>query len=888
MNNSEVNQLHKLLIAKSTDKNADVKNKLIRQRFNKISLCCNKDQTVFFDVKTCTLWMISGNNQKNCEQAWVFLAWSFANPAEINNFAKLPFSLQRNKQLSSILKIIDTSKETCNEPDIVRGGGFSSLFQYELNRQNNSSFKKSSVDQLKNNDYEIMVNYYFRNKLDEFIDWAIDEDLKLYDVNDLDKNLLEVKTRSSLVSLYKDIDYNRCRLPELVQNQFTDHQKGLWELYGLNQDQVSDSDALARDPRKDIVNSHIGIDFGTSSTVVAYENANGKAQLLRIGVNDFYEEVIPEHYENPTVLEFLDFQKMYESWTELSQQPLVDWNDVRCSHEALHNLRNNKGNPKIVASILRNLKQWALREAIDDKVRITDQINGYEYQLESLVLNNPVKGQGINVSSDDIFDPIELYAWFLGLNINWRSRGIFLKYYMTFPVAYSREVKDKILASFRRGLLRSLSAALLNTNEIEKFSVEECATEPAAYAAAVMAPCNIEPTEEGVAYSVFDFGGGTTDFDFGYYRLSTDEEYNRFNIEEVFEHSEAAGDKFLGGENLLENMAYFVFQQNIDVCRQNKIVFTKPLDAEHFAGSELFIEKTQAAHTNTLMLMSYLRPIWEGENRNSKGIERLQLLNRDGESVSCELIIPEFELVQYLEDRIFLGIENFFSAMHKAFSSNMPKDIHVLLAGNSCKSKIVQDAFGLYQAEQNDDVSQQRHQRMNAIYHKLFHDQDTCLDIHAPLSADITDESRPTAKTGVALGILNLCSGSGIKIIDKRKERSNSDAPFLYYVGRARRRKFQAGIHRNAAYSDWQELGVVAEDGIFNLFYTQSDRAYSGEMMVGDSALYKLNLEFSTLYAGHRIYAKPVAPNKIELVTVESSDDVYSNNFSHEQFIMFD
>ncbi|WP_077924674.1 hypothetical protein [Wohlfahrtiimonas larvae] len=170
----------------------------------------------------------------------------------------------------------------------------------------------------------------------------------------------------------------------------------------------------------------------------------------------------------------------------------------------------------------------------------------------------------------------------------------------------------------------------------------------------------------------------------------------------------------------------------------------------------------------------------------------------------------------------------------------------------------------------------------------IFHDQDTCLDIYAPLDADISDESRPTAKTGVALGILNLCSGSGIKIIDKREEMSNSDVPFLYYVGKARRRKFHAGIHRNAAYSDWKELGVVAEDGIFNLFYTQSDRAYSGEMMVGDSALYKLNLEFSTLYAGHRINAKPVAPNKIEMVIVESSDDLHSNNFSHEQFIMFD
>jgi hypothetical protein len=78
---------------------------------------------------------------------------------------------------------------------------------------------------------------------------------------------------------------------------------------------------------------------------------------------------------------------------------------------------------------------------------------------------------------------------------------------MTFPVAYPIEVKDKILASFRRGLMRSLPESLIADEQFNQFSVREWASEPAAYAAAALEKLNIEPTEQGVAYAVFDFGG---------------------------------------------------------------------------------------------------------------------------------------------------------------------------------------------------------------------------------------------------------------------------------------------------------------------------------------------------------------------------------------------
>ena len=63
---------------------------------------------------------------------------------------------------------------------------------------------------------------------------------------------------------------------------------------------------------------------------------------------------------------------------------------------------------------------------------------------------------------------------------------------------------------------------------------------------------NAEPEEdEKIFYGIFDFGGGTTDFDFGIWRQPTEDEEDDFDY--VIEHFGASGDRTLGGENLLNN-----------------------------------------------------------------------------------------------------------------------------------------------------------------------------------------------------------------------------------------------------------------------------------------------------------------------------------------------
>ena len=718
---------------------------------------------------------------------------------------------------------------------------------------------------------------------------------------------------TQLQALWQNIDHISARLPKLDNLRFSEINQGLWEFFDDKKSQrlsvTVDSPLYGRNPVLDIQEGNVAIDFGTSSTVVALKR-NGRDELLRIGLKDFNEAPKPEHYENPTVLEMVDFQNFLIDWTSEAYRPLVCWDEVRCSHEARATLRNNDSNPQKIGSILLRLKQWALRDNENYKVKFTDQYNCV-HELASLAERNPVKGQALTVDKNYPFDPIELYAWFLGLTINWRQRGIFLHYYMTFPVAYPTEVKNKILASFRRGLQRSLPASLVNDAKFAEFSVEERASEPAAFAAAALEALEIAPVDGGVAYAVFDFGGGTTDFDYGFYRLPTNAEVNE-GWEHVLEHFGSSGDRYLGGENLLENLAYLVFCANVDVCRKHDIAFTQPLDALSFAGSELLITNTQAAYTNTNMMMSKLRPLWEKgvKNQDASGTTKVKLVNRQGVLVECDFKIKEQELIVWLEARIQKGLHNFFIGLKQAFTghgqknndeatasikdkfsqrhqknqsnhtTNLPKEIHILLAGNSSRSPIVLGLLGRLE----DDVSKKLYERTKKGLADIFGDSLPDLEIHLPLNTDDKNPYKPAAKTGVALGLLRLCPGESLYVINHAKSQSD-DSPFHFYVGSIKLNKFSPALQRGSAYNQWIELGPI-RDRIAYLVYTTTPRASLGTMPRGDSELIEKKLSFAGDTTGHKVFARAISPHEVEICTAaslaETSAKVLNNVQKHK------
>lgn len=220
-------------------------------------------------------------------------------------------------------------------------------------------------------------------------------------------------------------------------------------------------------------------------------------------------------------------------------------------------------------------------------------------------------------------------------------------------------------------------------------------------------------------------------------------------------------------------------------------------------------------------------------------------------------------------DRITEGVHNFFSAMHKAFGEKMPSHVHVLLAGNASLSAIVRGAFGLLPG---DDELAKLFVETKEFVDLLFGECRPEFDTHAPLASDDADINRPTGKTGVALGLLELCPGSSTRVVNHAVKNATGDAPFQHYVGRIRLKKFQVGLYQGGEYQKWVELGPVSEDRVFNLYHSQAALAHTGTMELGDAGLILKRQHFAGDTTGHKTFARPVKPHEIEICTAPSQE----------------
>lgn len=668
-----------------------------------------------------------------------------------------------------------------------------------------------------------------------------------------DLNSIQIIELPSIDGL-PELDYRTCRLPKMEASRLNDPERGLWELWGCEKEFLNKHNLVARDPKLDVLNRAVSIDFGTSSTVVAAENQHGESELLRIGVRDFYQELEPYHYENPTVLEFLDFEQFTNIWTKSAYRPELNWDWVRASHEAQASFRDNPGNTEILASILPRLKQWALRDEMHQRVRLTGR-KGKEIELPPHAERNPVRGQALGVSETDPLDPVELYAWYLGMAINWRERGIFLKYYLSFPVKYPLEVKNRILASFRRGLQRSFPQTLIDHHPqvLQQFEVQDLASEPAAYAAAALPFLELEPTDEGVPYAVFDFGGGTADFDFGIWRWANNEEGAK-GYESAFEHYASSGDNYLGGENLLEHLVYATFQNNLPVLRANKVQFVKPMDANSFPGSEPFLAPTQAAQTNAVMLAAKLRPFLESEQASLDSQIKLDLINSSDEKVTCELALDAQMLDELLQQRIHRGLLSFLHELKKVlpeFPTKAP--IQLLLAGNGSRSRHISALF-----ENEEEI-------WKSLCKEVFGENVPEIQIHKPLPVDMNNPYAPTSKTGVALGLLQVVPGKNILLTNHLHQAHDGQAPFAWHVGRLHRNQLKPALTPDSGYQQWQELGPI-QQGVFYLYHSNSPRTALG-LKKGDPELKAQRLDLHEASEGAKLYARAIAPNQIEFTS---------------------
>ncbi len=681
----------------------------------------------------------------------------------------------------------------------------------------------------------------------------------------------------SLMTILLHCDERRFALDAYDNKILTDIGRGHWDLWGMDSSDENTVKVVipkgqllvARNPVADVLKGVVAIDFGTKSTVVVRLEESGISQPMRIGFGNLRKGVESRDFENPTVMEFNDWQGFFEAYRNGEGRPNTEWRQVTISHTASNALLESAAED--YHAYLSELKQWA-----GDKARTLCILDKAKNRLElPAYVDLP----------EDSLDPIELYAYYLGLNINNMIQGITLDYILSFPVTYDRSVQERILESFKRGLRKSLPNALLQNAEImQNFSVSAGASEPAAYAICALKQFGFDPEgSEKVAFAVFDFGGGTTDFDYGIWRAADEKTERRFDY--AIEHHGAGGDSRLGGENILERIAYDTFLKNEEVMREKTIVLSCPSGCTPPSGFECLLNHSQEAGLNMRCLMNSLRPLWERHEGYEKtfdsGKMKVDLFNENGDRLpGVELTVSREELEEEIRTLIEAGVNQFFFKLEQIFAQgNLLKGcshgIQIFLAGNSCKSPVVREIFDARIKEEEARIKEADDGKSplgdGSLYH-LFPPLGTkeAKEMQKEQGLDVdSSPNAPTGKTGVAFGLIDCRRGSRIKIIDHGMK--NGEIAFKYFAGYARRGSLRPLLSPSDKYNEWVRL-YEADGDVFEIYYTTLAEAASGRLKIQTDGVHFQRINIAPQSDGV-IFLRAVSPSVIEYMVANEGKD---------------
>ena len=266
------------------------------------------------------------------------------------------------------------------------------------------------------------------------------------------------KYSGSVESLKQELlncDHKRANIQPYDERQLVDVNKGHWELFEAAADDTAEvklpaeSFLVARPPQLDVRQNGIcAIDFGTKSTIVVCRD--GEARMLRIGQGDYTKVPTMRDFENPTVIELRDVKNFLAAYRARNGRPFTEWNQVTVSHQAAAAIFKDNVGSSVYNSVFGELKQWAQDE---NNYPVLKDLRGTIQEIKPYLETK-------ELDAGD-FDPIELYAYYLGLYINNMHHQIYLDYILSFPVNYRKDVREHIRQSFERGIKKSLPPALL-------------------------------------------------------------------------------------------------------------------------------------------------------------------------------------------------------------------------------------------------------------------------------------------------------------------------------------------------------------------------------------------------------------------------------------------
>ncbi len=687
---------------------------------------------------------------------------------------------------------------------------------------------------------------------DKITSEQIEKALEIVSYSDVDVDFEKFK------ELMLNVDKIAVGLKSYSQSQLLDLNGGYWDLWvpSLSKESVTfrfdnldsngkEENFYARSSLKDLNKQGVvAIDFGTKSTTAAYMDNNGKYRLLSIGGDVDTESL--QKYENPTIVEFRDKEKFLKDYNALDHRPFTKKHDIEVAHEAQKNAEGVKGNDWY--RFFSQLKQWA---GADEKLNFRDLKE--DFSLESFT----------NCTG---FNPIEIYAYYIGRCINNMQNGVFLKYFLSYPIKYEKHQAEKIRESFEKGLKKSLPRHVFDDEKTAKtFKVELKASEPCAYAISALKSYGFDKSDKldkPIYYGVFDFGGGTTDFDFGKWEKSASPKFAY-----KMTHFSSGGDKYLGGENLLELLAFEAYGQNFQTLKEKDIVIAKPnydrIDTQRFGS---FMQNSNTARLNLQTIASRLRPflekldaniveaIEENEKFEIEGFEKefkVTLFDRNGKDIpEIELKVDCKELLKFLKEKIDDGVKNFFAGFSKVMAENIDNQcraFHIFLGGNASKSVLVKQAFENAKEEQ-----------LKAYKQKTSKDDFTFI-LYEPLGTEASDKQileltgedvskippylKPTCKTGVAFGLLESRPKAG----GIERPSIDSNPVFKYDLGIEREGKFHTRISRDSLKpNEYQIFQTKEEWGGFDeleIRYSDKSLANTNTLDIKDTQMISIALE---------------------------------------------
>ncbi|GAA7598918.1 hypothetical protein HpMMM19_00030 [Helicobacter pylori] len=332
-------------------------------------------------------------------------------------------------------------------------------------------------------------------------------------------------------------------------------------------------------------------------------------------------------------------------------------------------------------------------------------------------------------------------------------------------------------------------------------------------------------------------------------------------------HFSSGGDKFLGGENLLELLAFEAYAQNFQTLKEKGIVIAKPnydrIDTQRFGS---FMQNSSGTRLNLQTIASSLRLFLE--NLNADIVEKIEeneefkidkfekdfkigLFDRNGgEKEEIELEVDYKELLNLLKDKIDEGVANFFAGFSKVMAENIDDEcraFHIFLGGNASKSVLVKQAFENAKEKQPKDYKQKTSKEdfTFIIYDPLGTEEldKQILELTGEDVSKIPPYLKPTCKTGVAFGLLeSRPKAGGIEMPS-----INSNPVFKYDLGIEREGKFHSRISRDFLKPDEYQIFQTKEewggfDGL-EIRYSDKPLANTNTLNIQDMQLIFIALE---------------------------------------------